>query len=248
MSSPGKSSGLGDNFYIDGIDVSNDLGALSRISAPQTVAEQTGIDRYAPERIALLRDGAMDGMCWWNPTGIHTKLDDLPTADVVLSYFRGTAVGNDAASMVAKQLNYDGTRANTGQLTFNFSAQANGYGLEWGEQLTAGIVSHAGATNGSSLDNGASTAFGLQAYLHVFGVTGTSVTAKLQHSTDNAVWADVTGGGFTAVLAGATSAQRIATANNLTINRYLRVVTTGTFNPATLACMVVRNPIANVNF
>jgi hypothetical protein len=86
--------------------------------------------------------------------------------------------------------------------------------------------------------------FGLQAYLHVFAVVGTSVTVKLQESSDNSgdAYADVTGGGFTAVTAVAgTGSQRIQTSRTQTIERYLRVVTTGTFSSATFAVAVVRN-------
>ncbi|WP_372352624.1 hypothetical protein [Streptomyces sp. KL116D] len=96
------------------------------------------------------------------------------------------------------------------------------------------------------LFNGAAN-FGLQAYLHVFAFTGTSVTVKLQESSDNGVgdpWADVTGGAFTA--ATAIGAQRIETARGLTVKRYLRAVSTGTFTSATFAVSVNRNDVATI--
>jgi hypothetical protein len=52
----------------------------------------------------------------------------------------------------------------------------------------------------------------------------------------------VTGGGFTAAT-GVTS-QRIATSSSQTVERYLRVVTTGTFSSAVFAVTVVRNDTA----
>src|SRR6266540_1571321 len=98
------------------------------------------------------------------------------------------------------------------------------------------------AYNGTGVDAGASSAFGLQAYLQVFAFTGTSVTVKLQESSDNAVgdpYADVVGGAFTAAT-GITS-QRIETTRSLTVKRYLRVVTTGVFSNAVFAVMVAKN-------
>lgn len=86
------------------------------------------------------------------------------------------------------------------------------------------------------------SAFGAQAYLQVTSFAGTSVTVAVQDSADNASFAAVTGLSFTAVVA-APNTQRLATANNATIRRYLRVVTTGTFNPATFAVALNRNPV-----
>lgn len=239
---------MGANFYAGGVDVSGDIGQVNSLSTPLSVGDVTGIDKFAMERIGLKKDGALQATTWWNTARVHAVLSLLPTTDVTFSYYQGTAIGNDSFNMVAKQLNYDPTRAADGMLTTTFSAQANGFGGEWGVQLTAGMRTDVAATNGASLDNAASTAFGLQAYLHVFSVVGTSVTVTLQDSPDNAAWTNVTGGGFAAMLAGAHSAERIATANNQAVARYLRVITTGVFTSAVFAVSVVRNSIAGVSF
>jgi hypothetical protein len=190
-------------------------------------------------------DGNLDVTSWFNKATSqqHLTFRGLPTADVIGTYCRGTVLGNPAASINGKQVNYDGTRATDGSLTFVVNAVSNGYGLEWGKQLTAGKRTDGSATNGTSVDFGVgSTTFGLQAYVHVFAFTGTSVTIKLQESSDNAVgdaFADVTGGAFTAAT-GVTS-QRIQTSRTQTIERYLRVVTTGAFSNAIFSVMVNRN-------
>lgn len=245
-----KQSGLGDNLYVGGFNLSGDIGSLGRIGGGPALQDVTGIDKSAYERIGLLRDGSMEFDSFFNPTAgqAHPVLNDLPMTDVIVSYFRGTALGGQVASMVAKQIDYDGSREASGAFTFKTNAQANGYGIEWGTALTAGRRTDTTATNGSSVDFGTgSTTFGLQAYLHVFSFTGTSVTVKLQQSSDNGAgdaFADVTGGGFTAAT-GATS-QRIETARGQTVERYLRVVTTGTFTNAVFAVMVVRNDVSVV--
>ena len=77
--------------------------------------------------------------------------------------------------------------------------------------------------------------------------TGTSVTVKIQESSDNGAgdaWADVTGGGFTA--ATGVTTQRLETARGQTVERYLRAVTTGTFSSATFAVVAVRNDTSTV--
>ena len=242
-----KTSGLGDNFYLAGYDLSGDTNSLGNIGGGPALLDVTAINKSAFERIGGLRDGRMEFVAYFNTTAgqAHPRLSTLPTTDVIATYARGTTLGDPAASIVAKQINYDGTRAADGDFKFAVNAQANAYGLEWGVQGTAGIRTDTTATNGTSIDNGASSAFGLQAYLHVFAFTGTSLTVTIQESSDNAVgdpFANVVGGSFTAAT-GITS-ERIATASGLTVERYLRVVTTGTFTNAQFAVNIVRNDTA----
>lgn len=241
-----KQSGLGDNLYVNGVDLSNDTGSLSRIFGGPKAIPATGIDKFAYERLGGARDGGLSWSAWFNDAvgAAHPTLSALPRTDVLVSYFRGETLGGQAATCNSKQVNYDPTRANDGGLTFGVDAQANGYGLEWGNQATVGRMTDTSATNHASIDFGSASpgAFGLQAYLHVFAFTGTSVTIKLQGSSDDGggdAFADITGGAFTLVNA-APAYERIATAA-IAIERYLRVVTTGTFTVADFAVMVVRN-------
>lgn len=241
-----KQAGLGDQLYVGGINISGDIGSLTGIGAALAPLVVTDITQSAPERLAGQHDGAIGFSSYFNvdTDRAHDVLSLLPRTDVTASYFRGQVLGGVCASMVAKQIGYDPNRDAAGNLALASALTANGYGLEWGRQGTAGVRTDTAATNGTSVDHGAATAFGLQAYLHVFSVVGTSVTVKLQESSDNGVgdaFTDVTGGGFTAVLGGSRGAQRIATATNLAVERYLRVVTTGTFNPAVFAVNIVRN-------
>lgn len=242
-----KSSGLGDNLYVDGYDLSGDVGSIGSIAGGNSPLDSTTIDKSANERLGGKRDGSIEFTSFFNdlattPFGEHTALKTLPTTDRVVSYFRGTTLGNQAASVIGKQIGYDPTRGEDGSLTFRVQAQANGYGLEWGTMLTAGKRTESTATNGTPVDFGANTLFGLQAYLHVFALTSGTATIKIQESSDNGAdaYADVVGGAFTAV-SSAPLSQRIETARGLTVERFLRVVTTGTFSGLTFAVMVVKN-------
>lgn len=244
-----KQSGLGDNFFVAGYDMSGDTNSLQRVGGGPATFDVTSIDKSGYERIGGLRGGEMAWTSYFNPTAAkaHARYSPLPTTDVICSYFRGTALAGPAASIVALQLDYAPQRGNDGMLTFAVPTQSNGYALEWGLAGTAGMRTDTAATNGTAIDLGAlwSASFGLQAYLHVFAFTGTSVTVKIQSSSDNAVgdpYADVTGGGFTA--ATTITSQRIATSNTLAIERYLRVVTTGTFSNAVFAVTIHPNATA----
>lgn len=239
-----KQSGLGDNLYVDGYNLSNDVGSVSGISGGPTALDVTGIDVSAFERLGGPRSGQLSFTSYLNDAAgrSHPVLSALPTTDVQVSYFRGTTLGGSACSMIAKQIDYSPQRGTDGSLIFTTNVQSNKYGLEWGNMLTAGVRNDTTATAGTAYDSGAaSTVFGLQAYLHVFAFTGTSVTVKIQESSDNAgdAYADVVGGSFAA--ASAIGTQRIATATGLTVERYLKVTTTGTFTVANFAVVVVRN-------
>ncbi|MFD8866011.1 hypothetical protein ACFV1F_16825 [Streptomyces sp. NPDC059590] len=242
-----KQAGLGDNLYIAGYNASGDIGSIGNVGGGPAVITVTGIDKSAMERIGGVRDGRLEYTAYFNPGlgSTHTKLSALPTADQVMTYCRGTSLGDPAAALVAKQLNYDGTRGDSGEFTFAVSAQANGYGVEWGRQLTAGIRTDTAATLGTGIDTAASVSFGAQAYLHVMAFTGTDATVKIQDSADNSTFADVTGLSFTQITAGPTS-ERIATAAGATVRRYLRAVTvtTGGFTSLAFAVTVIKNDTA----
>jgi len=117
-------------------------------------------------------------------------------------------------------------------------ADAVGYTLSAtaDESVDMGYVLHAHGPetadgNGTAVDRGASpitpTTHGLMGAIHVTAYTGlTSAAIKIQHSTDNSVWADLLA--FTSVTAIGSEVKKVA--DGTTVNRYLRVVTdvTGT--------------------
>lgn len=240
-----KQTGLGDNLYVDGYNISGDVGSISEIGGGPAALVMTGIDKLGYERYGGKLDGRLSFNSFFNDaTGQATNvLKSLPTGSVYAYYARGTTLGNAAASMLAKQINYDGTRGDDGSLTFATSMQADQYGIEWGKQLTAGVRTDTAATNGTGVDfTDVSTVLGWQAYLQVFSFTGTSCTVTLQDSADNASFANLTGGAFTAATGRTT--ERLAGASNATVRRYLRAITSGTFSSCAFAVMFVRNATA----
>jgi hypothetical protein len=237
-----KSGGMGDNFYVAGFDLSGDINSLSRIGGGPALLDMTDITQSAFERQGGLKDGAIEFVSYMNDsTGrAHKTLRALPTTDVQVCYARGTTLGNQAACMIAKEVNYDPTRANDTMLTFQTQALSNGFGLEWGTQVTAGKRQDTTATSpATGVDFLASTSFSWQAYLQVFSFTGTSCTVTLQDSADNATFAGFTGSAF--VAATAVGTQRITGGALATVRRYVRAITTGTFSECTFAVTFVKN-------
>lgn len=239
-----KQSGLGDNFYVGPYDLSGDISAIGSVGGSVATLDKTGINKFGYERIGGLRTGTMEFTTHFNDAAgqEHIAFKSLPYTDVVLSYFRGTTLGNPAASMVAKQINYDASRGDDGDLTFAVSAQSNGFGLEWGRSLTAGLRTDTAATNGTAIDTTASASFGAQAYLHVTAFTGTDCTITVEDSADNITFATVDS--FT-VVSGVTSERNVLGTTTETLDRYVRVSTTaGTFSSITFAVNLVKNTAA----
>lgn len=241
----GKTSGLGDNFYVGGYDLSGSVASLDKIACPMGPLDVTGIKSSAHERIGGLRDGEMDWTMFLDYDASvspywQDALHSLPTTDTVACYLHGNALGNAAAAVNGKQVNYDPTRDNKGNLTFKVQVLGNSYGLEWGDQLTAGLRTDTTATTGTDVDEIASSSHGAQAYIQVTSVVGTSATVKIRHSSDNSTYADLIT--FSTVNAGSVLAERQAVTG--TVDRYLEVVSSGTFTSLTFAIVWVRNAAA----
>lgn len=243
-----KSSGLGDDYFHGGYHIGGDIRDVAVNGGP-ALLDSTDITQSAHSRLGGLRDGHMALTSFMDPSAgqSHAALSPLPTTDVIMTYLRGQAIGNPAACLNAKQLNYDATRANSGELTFKVDGDGDGFGLEWGTQLTAGARSDTGATNGSSFDFGAaSPSLGAQAYLQAVSFTGTDVTVVIQDSADNSSFSPVTGLSFSQITGGTPKAQRIAGASNLQVRRYVRAVTTtsGGFTSLVFQATIVVNKVA----
>ena len=244
----GKESGMGAHLYVNGVHLSDDIRSVA-IASPRGVQDVTPINKSGHARQLLTRDGSMGLSVFWDPDVAHAEFSALPTTDVPVMYVHLPTVGEPAASMVAKQVGYDPTRDANGAISeIVVQTLANGYGLEWGRMLTAGISEIVTAGAGTALDYGAgvgTTLFGLQAYLHVFAFAGTSATVAIQHSDDGDpggagdAYANVTNGAFNA--ASGVGSQRLQTDRDESVKQFLRVNVTGTFSDFHFAVAVTRN-------
>jgi len=315
-----KTSGLGDNFYVGGYDLSGDVSSIDQISGGPALIDVTPVKVLANARIGGQRDGTMKFTTWfefssavtnpgvpasttplvstynfpvlvnivggtmtnvsingqtvgtgagtyllpalgtitltytvaptwtWTAVGTeHNALAGLPRADEGAMYFRGTSLGNPAACINGKQLNYDFTRDNKGALSAQVEIDSNGFGLEWGVMITPGIRIDTAATTGAAFDQGGltTTNFGAQAYLQIIELQGTNVDVSITHCTTS-------GGAYTSLIdfgsQTAIGAFRQSVSNVTAVNEFLKVVTTGTFTYAAFAVAFMRNPVAGIVF
>lgn len=237
-----KSSGLGDQLFISGVDIGADINSIGSLATPRQTLPGTAITMSGEARMFGVRDGSAEFTAYFNAsTGeTHDTLQTLPSTDVHLMYLRGTTLGNASIGLVGKQIDYAGTRGDDGSLLFNVSAQANAFGLDWCKQLTAGKVTHSSATNVTAIDTTASAAFGFQAYLQVFSLTSGTATVTIEDSADNVSFLPVTNGAFTNVTA--STVERIQSSSaTATVRRYVRVATSGTFSNLVFAVGVNKN-------
>lgn len=117
----------------------------------------TGLDKSAHERINGLRDGEISFSAFFNDAALqeHVALKGLLKTDRYCLYCRGTTLGNQAAALLGKQINYDFARgADLSLLATIQVLGTGGYGLEWGLQHTAGKRTDTGAMNGSGVNHG----------------------------------------------------------------------------------------------
>jgi hypothetical protein len=246
-----KSAGMGAALWIDGYDLGADTNSLSRIGGGNTPIPMTDITQDGMAREGGLRDGGMDIVSYWDPAvgASHEKYSALPRTDVIPTYTAYTpAIGVPTANLIAKQIGYDGNRAQDGGFLLNVQAFANNFGLQWAFLATAGKRTDASATAAaavSPLDQGSASpgAFGLVMWAHLFSLGSGTPTIKLQESSDNSGDAYIDVVGATWAPSGAQTATRIVT-GSIAVERYLKVVTTGTFVNAVFAVSVYRHRIA----
>lgn len=245
-----KQTGLGDQLFIGGYDIGGDINSVGSLSTPRTTLPATGITQSAEARFLGARDATAEFTSYFNKaTGQqHLALRGLPRTDVHLMYLRGTTRGNSGLALVGKQVNYDPNRGDDGSLTFGVNVQSSLYGADWGIQLTAGKQTDASAGSSASVDLGAtgtagSTAFGFQAYLQVFSIGSGTATVTIETSSDDGAvdpWAALTNGAFTNVTA--QTVERIqSTSDTLSVERYVRVTTSGVFTNLVFAVLLNRN-------
>ncbi len=224
-----KKSGLGNLLYVHGANLSGDIGSVDNISSPRGVTEIPGINSASMERLLTHQDGDISWSGYFNDaTGqAHPILSALPTTDILALWVLGSTANDSAASLNAKQLDYASQREVDGSLSHTVHALGNGaVGLEWMETITAGEVTHASAGAGTSRRDGASSAVGAAAVLHMREITSGTPTVIIQDAPDNSTWATLIS--FSAISDGAEPTAERKTVTG-TVDEDLRINTTGTF-------------------
>lgn len=178
-----------------------------------------------------LKHATASGELFYDDTATSGSYDVLSarygsaTPSIVTFGPQGLAVGSRAFQFYAHELSLNPKQVVDDLIMLSLAMEAAEDGLDFGVSLHA-LGAETGTVNGTSVDNAASSANGGVASLHVTAIAGAapSVVIKVQHSTDNAAWGDLTGATFAA--ATAATKQRLEVAAGTTVNRYLRGVTT----------------------
>lgn len=242
-----KQGGLGDQLFVGGYDLGDDIGSVGNISGGPAPLEVTGITKEAFQRIGGVRSGRMELSAFFNDAAdqAHEVLSALPTADTILTYLHGVAIGDPAACLNAKQVNYDPSRAQDGGLLIGVEAQSNQYGLEWGVQLTPGKRTDTGANSSvPSHDHGAETAFGGQAYFQVFSFVGTDATIVVRGASDSGFSTGLQDQATLLVDSSTPQAARVESVSTVRQHLKINTTTTGGFTSLVFAVAFVRNETA----
>jgi len=240
-----KTTGLGERLFLNEFDLSGDVGALGTIGTSQGQQELPSLRDAAQRRLGLLKDASLAYTAYFDAAagGSHPVLSTLPQSALV-SWFTGTAAGDQTGSMIANATEYTPTRGADGSLVAAIAAQANATGMEWGVAGTTGDQTFASAAAGTYVDDyvpvfpglALPSTLGLIAYLHVISIGSGTATVHVQDSTANVTYTDISGGVFTGA-SGPTS-QRLVIPGN--INRYLKINVAGTFSNAVIAVALAR--------
>ena len=239
-----KQSGIGDAIYVGGRDLSGNITSVDTVSSRRATIDTPTIDSAAMVRLQGQADGEITVTSWFDDgTNLeHAAFGPLPTTDVQVLYCRGTAADSPAAGLVAKQINYDGSKSQDKALSLNVQCLGQGTPVEWGVLLQA-EATHSSATSSSAMDDSASSSNGIAAYLQLIDINSGAPTIKLQHSANDSSWSDLIT--FTAVSDGSEPTAERKEASG-TVNRYLRVTSTGTFSNAKFIIMYRRGESVDV--
>lgn len=248
-----KSNGLGMALFIDGYDLSGDVGSIQTLRSSRGDLDVTAINKYAHERIGGFRDGEVAFNAWYNPAdgdpdpvGSQIALEDLPLTDAIILVCFATLLGSDVAELIGPRVEFNENRTPNGALELTTTARANGHGVNYGDLLTAGRRVDTGAANGTGVDGLAASSFGWTAVLQVLDFDGTDATVKIMDSADDVTYADLAGAAFDEITA-APFSQRLQSSPTATLRRYVRAtsITTGGFTLLDFVAAIVRYAAAH---
>lgn len=236
-------SGLGSRFFLDGYDISGDVGAVGTIRTSNNPLDVSSIDVGGMKRISGRKSGEMSWNVFFNDAAAqeHVALKAITRTDRCAMWAQScAAIGDLGIAVRGKQMSYDWNLGADGGLIGAVQMLSNGSPTEFVELLTPGKRTDTGATNGASLDGAAATTYGLAAYAFLTDFTGTDITLTIEDSANNSAFSAISGGAFTQFTA--VGGQRLQTAINGDVRRYVRIAssTSAGFTSATFVVAFVR--------
>lgn len=232
--------------YIGEYDLSGDIRTFDRLENTFEAADMTGVSEgcknYSIGSVRTVGVQGIQALLNDAAAGSWSVLKDSDTEREISVLMGGSgapATGDPAYLLPAVQASSDtGIDGNVNIMTANFLFTPSGANAVVSNPI--GVVLHpatslSSTTNGTGVDNGASSSGGCWALLHITATTGGTWTFKVQDSPNDSDWADVLT--FTANGSTVTSEQNNASG---TIDRYLRFQATRTSGSVTPVCTVAR--------
>lgn len=240
-----KKSGLAQEMYVAGYDISGDVGSVSSMAVTSNSQDVTGLNQSAHQRIGTLHDASIAFDTFFNDASnaLHDALKGLPTTDVGAMYLTGTTRGDGAFCMEAKQIDYNWTRGADGSLTGTTEARSSSGGANWCRLLVK-KVTHSSATDETGIvaPGGAQTTKGAVGYLQHMSAGSGTVEYDIEDSSDSTNGSD---GAWANLLAFADVATpwnpitgRVQVTGN--VEKWVRASTNGTFTNAVFAMAFYR--------
>jgi len=223
--------GKGFRILVDAYDLSTYFSEATASYEIET-AETTTFGNTSKSYVVGLADGTVSLSGFFDSTGAGSIEQVLQARrgveeGTVLTLFPAghATLGRRADLFVAHETSVE-TAGSIGDMV-SLNADFQGSGTAHPGTILAPLAEQAAAVTHTAVDNGASTANGLVANLHVTAnARAGASTFVVQHSVDAVTWVDLAT--FTSVAAGAITAQSVRTTG--TVNRHLRAVSTGTGN------------------
>ena len=235
-----KTTGLDTRIYVEGTDLRGDVSGLTGVGMSQNLYDVTTLDLSAVARLAGLKTGSSSCAAFFdNAAGKGhatwtAKSGAIPTDSENVLIPLGGSIGDPALQLVSKQGTYYVTRETSGPITCSVDYEsADGLSPDFGVLLTPKATDSSG-TSYTGVDGTAQSTGGARAMIQVFSLTSGSVTATIEDSADNATYGTL--GTFTSISGQTSEAIEISG----TVERYVRLTTSGTFSTAVLACSFVR--------
>lgn len=238
-----KTTGLNTRIYAAGYNLSGDVSSLSGVGIMSELYDVTTLSDAAVSRLSGLASGTVSVSAFMDTAAGRSHAlwtsnsGAKPTTDQTVLIPLDASLGGPCLGMDAKQATYDIERPTGSSIAASVDyASADGSSPEWGVMLTAGSVTDSSGTAYTAHDNGSSTSNGAAGYAQLFSLTSGTVVWIIEHSTDNVTYSTLLS--FTS--AAALTGERVATAAGVTVNRYTRLVSSGTFSTAQLAAGIAR--------
>ncbi|MFZ9272079.1 MAG: hypothetical protein ACO24B_01545 [Ilumatobacteraceae bacterium] len=212
-------------FYMNGVPLSCALQSFDATAETEAL-DATTLCNTARTYATGLKTGSVSASGIWDAdTANENKIHDVfekaytdGTNNVVTATLESLAYDADAVMFNATQTTF-GIEASTGQLIIASADFQTQSGINFGKVLFSANVDNT-TTDGTSKDFGASSTGGALFQVQISNPDADTGSVKLQHSTDDAVWTDVT---TITVTTDVYQAHSYEVPRGTTLNRYVRV-------------------------